>query len=157
MNGKVTRMNRPPPFQLDKKPKSRPNGRGAMKNGRPVREAAANTKHMQAAQNSSVAKKSLSSRKIVWLEKIKLHLSIFACNARLTLGLYNNIYDRQELKESIKASERMLETLKSKAALEANKERFDEAVQDNEIGVAITTGAKIAGHYLKKVPGFFLD
>ena len=154
MNGIFTGMSPNTLYQKGKKPKPGPNGRGAMKNGRPVREAAANTKHIQPAQNSRVAKKSLSSRKIVWLEKIKLHLSIFVCNARVKLGMYNNTFDRQALKESIKESERMLKTLKEDAALKANKERFQEAVEDSENLAAITAGAKIAGYHLKK---FFLD
>lgn len=157
MIGIAKRRNRNPLDQPGNKPNLRPNGRGAMKNGRPVREAAVDTNHMQAAQKSSVAKKSLSSRKIVWLEKIKLHLSIFVCNARVKLGMYSNTFDRQALKESIKESERMLKTLKEDADLKANEERFQEAVEDSENLAAVAAGVKIAGYYLKKVPRFFWD
>lgn len=155
MIGIAKRRNRNPLDQPGNKPNLRPNGRGAMKNGRPVREAAVDTNHMQAAQKSSVAKKSLSSRKIVWLEKIKLHLSIFACNARLKLGLYNNILGRQALKISKQESEQMLKNLKSEAVLKVNEERFKEAVEDGENFAAITAGLKIAGYYIKQLPDVF--
>ena len=155
MIGNPNRVNQNPHCRQGKKPNLRSNGRGPTKNGRPVREAAANTRHMQAAQNSNVAEKKLSSRKIVWLEKIKLHLSIFACNARLKLGLYNNILGRQALKISKQESEQMLKNLKSEAVLKVNEERFKEAVEDGENFAAITAGLKIAGHYIKQLPDIF--
>ena len=152
MIGIAKRRNRNPLDQPGNKPNLRPNGRGAMKNGRAVRESAVNTKHMQAAQNSNVAEKKLSSRKIVWLEKIKLHLSIFACNARLKLGLYNNTYDRQALKNSKSKSELMLKTLKSEAALKANKKRLDEAIEDEQYGDAFREGVNFVRGYIGQLP-----
>ena len=152
MIGNPNRVNQNPHCRQGKKPNLRSNGRGPRKNGRPVREAAANTRHMQAAQNSNVAEKKLSSRKIVWLEKIKLHLSIFACNARLKLGLYNNTLDRQALKNSKSKSELMLKTLKSEAALKANKKRLDEAIEDEQYGDVFREGVNFVRGYIGQLP-----
>ena len=155
VNQNPRRMNWNPLGQKGKKLELRPKRRDVKDHkGRQVRNTAAEPKYALAAQNRGVEGKKLSSRKVVWLEKIKLHLSIFVCNARVTLGLYNNICDRKALKKSIQESERMLKTLKEDAALKANKERFQEAVEDSENLAAITAGAKIAGYHLKK---FFLD
>lgn len=123
--------------------------------GRQVRNTAAKPKYAPAAQNRGVEEKKLSSRKIVWLEKIKLHLGIFACNARLKLGFYNSPLERQALKQSIDEYQEDLKILKSDAALKESKERFNEAIQDDRVKEAFRAGVDVAKVYAERVKIFW--
>ena len=122
-------------------------GGARKKNGRHIRPASS-PKRLPSARQDGVKGKSLFSRKVVWLEKIKHHWNIFACNARLTLGLYSDFGGRKALKDSIKDSELELKLLRTEANLKNNQERLREALEDGEIGEALCNGAKVAQGYL---------
>ncbi|WP_066016522.1 hypothetical protein [Endozoicomonas atrinae] len=88
--------------------------------------------------------KDLSSRKIVWLEKVKHYLNIFFCNVLLKLHIYRDQEERVALKESIDVSKNELNELNNKEARQQNVAKMKEELEDGQY-VEAARRAKDAG------------
>ena len=95
-------------------------------------------------ERRAVDGKDLSSRKIVWLEKVKHYLNIFACNVLLKLHIYRDQEERADLKESINDSKNELNKLNNKEARQQNVAKMKEELEDGQY-VEAARRAKDAG------------
>ncbi|MFK0571476.1 hypothetical protein, partial [Endozoicomonas sp.] len=74
----------------------------------------------------------LSSRKIVWLEKLKHYLNIGACNFQLKLHLYSGQEGRESLKVSKDLSRHALSILKHGETRQSNLSKAKEDFEDGQ-------------------------
>ncbi|MBO9492584.1 hypothetical protein J7438_00535 [Thalassotalea sp. G20_0] len=76
--------------------------------------------------------KDLSKRKIVWLEKFKHHLNIFACKVSLKLHFYRGQEARAALKKSRDESKSELAILTNEEAMKTNTSKMKEELEDRQ-------------------------
>lgn len=76
--------------------------------------------------------KDLSSRKIVWLEKMKHRWNIFACSFRLVFHIYLDNKGRADLKDSREASKTELNILNQKEVRQHNVSKLHEELFDGQ-------------------------
>ena len=101
-------------------------------------------------------RKNLFSRKITWVEKIKVKLLKTKC--RITIGFnkfrlfchfYSGPEGRVELKNSISTTKSELDNLDNKLSCATNLERAQEHFNDGEYGKAFRSGIKAVPSGLK--------
>ncbi|USE33848.1 hypothetical protein [Endozoicomonas sp. SCSIO W0465] len=90
------------------------------------------TKKIPDQRQTAHSGKDLSSRKIAWIEKVKHHLNIFACNFSLKLHLYLDNEGRQALIDLKKESKAELQSIK----LKQNVAKVQENMTDGQYGDA---------------------
>ncbi len=80
--------------------------------------------------------KDLSSRKIVWLEKMKHRWNVFACSFRLVFHIYLDDKGRADLKDSREASKTELNILNQKEVRQHNVSKLQEELADGQYAEA---------------------
>lgn len=118
------------------------NGNSGKKTERLMRHAGAFNRNAYALTGSRVTRqkpaavepeqKPIFSRKIVWLEKIKLHMKIIGCSVRLSLHLYLDQQGRTAIKQSKESAELDLNMLNNKENMQRNAKKVQEDFQDGQ-------------------------
>lgn len=150
MVGQTTGINQNPHCQNGIKHKFGCSFGGAGKrNGRRI-DRAERQKYTPSPRQDSVDGKSLFSRKVVWLEKIKHYFNVFACSTLLKFHIYSDNDERKILKKSRDASRLELKKLQTNEDLHNNQDRFREAFEDGKIKDMVVEGANVVKGFAKK-------